>query len=53
MKNMKDLISPEQVLPLILIIINILAAIVCFAQNEPRKGICWMVIAIFNWKVTF
>ena len=53
MKNMKDLISPEQILPLMLIIINILAAIVCFAHNEPKKGVYWIAAAILNWTVTF
>ena len=53
MKNMKDLISPEQILPLILIIIDLLAAIVCFAQNESKKGVYWIAAAILNWTVTF
>jgi len=53
MKKMKDLIAPEQVLPLILIIINVLAAIVCFVQHEPKKGLYWLAAAVLNWTVTF
>lgn len=48
-----DLIAPEQVLPLILIIINLLAAIVCFMQREPKKGIYWIAAAVLNYTVTF
>lgn len=50
---MKELIAPEQVLPLLLIIIDLLAAIVCFIQNEPKKGVYWIAAAILNWTVTF
>lgn len=50
---MKELIAPEQVLPLMLIIIDLLAAIVCFIQNEPKKGVYWIAAAILNWTVTF
>lgn len=48
-----DLISPEQVLPLILIIINLLAAIVCFVHGEPKKGVYWIAAAVLNYTVTF
>lgn len=48
-----DLISPEQVLPLILIIINLLAAIVCFVHGEHKKGVYWIAAAVLNYTVTF
>lgn len=53
MRKMKELIAPEQVLLLMLIIIDLLAAIVCFIQNEPKKGVYWIAAAILNWTVTF
>lgn len=53
MRKLKDIIAPEQVLPLILIIIDLLAAIVCFVQDEPKKGVYWIAAAVLNWTVTF
>lgn len=46
-------IKPEQVLPLILIIINILAAAVCFYHKDIKKGIYWLAAAVLNITVTF
>ncbi|MGN0655583.1 MAG: hypothetical protein ACI4KR_02210 [Ruminiclostridium sp.] len=50
---MKELIKPEQILPLILILIDIAAAIVCFVQHENKKAVYWIAAAILNWTVTF
>lgn len=53
MKKMSNLIKPEQILPLILITTNLLAAIVCFIQDEPKKGIYWIAAAVLNWTAAF
>jgi hypothetical protein len=46
-------IKPEQILPLLLIIIDVLAAIVCFIQKDARRGIYWLAAAVLNVTVTF
>lgn len=46
-------IKPEQILPLLLIIIDLLAAIVCFIQKDARRGIYWLAAAVLNVTVTF
>lgn len=46
-------IKPEQILPLLLIIIDVLAAIVCFAQKDVRRGVYWLAAAVLNVTVTF
>lgn len=46
-------IKPQQVLPLLLIIINILAAIVCFAHKDYKKAVYWIAAAVLNYTVTF
>lgn len=46
-------IKPEQILPLILIIINIAAAVVCLWQEQPKKAIYWIAAAVLNYTVTF
>lgn len=46
-------IKSEQILPLLLIIINVLAAIVCFVQKDIRRGVYWLAAAILNAAVTF
>jgi hypothetical protein len=46
-------IKPEQILPLLLIIIDVLAAIVCFAQKDARRGVYWLAAAVLNVTVTF
>ena len=46
-------IKPEQILPLLLIIIDVLAAIVCFVQKDARRGIYWLAAAVLNVTVTF
>lgn len=50
---MKIPIKPEQILPLILILIDIAAAIVCFVQHDNKRGIYWIAAAVLNWAVTF
>ena len=46
-------IKPEQILPLVLIVIDVLAAIVCFAEKGARRGIYWIAAAVLNVTVTF
>lgn len=46
-------IKPEQILPFLLIIIDVLAAIVCFIQKDARRGIYWLAAAVLNVTVTF
>lgn len=48
-----DKIKPEQVLPLALIIIDVLAAVVCVAQKEYKKAVYWLAAAVLNYTVTF
>lgn len=46
-------IKPEQVMPLILIAIDVIAAIVYLWQGQPKKSIYWIAAAVLNWAVTF
>ena len=46
-------IKPEQILPLILILIDVVAAVVCFIQQDGKRGIYWLAAAVLNWAVTF
>ena len=49
----KIAIQPQQILPLLLILIDIGAAIVCFKEKDLRKGVYWIAAAILNITVTF
>ena len=49
----KIAIQPQQILPLLLILINIGAAIVCFKEKDVRKGVYWIAAAVLNITVTF
>lgn len=46
-------IKPEQILPIVLIVIDIAAAIVCFTQKEHKKALYWFAAAVLNITVTF
>lgn len=48
-----DKIKPQQALPLLLIIINIGAAIVYAAQKDYKKAVYWIAAAVLNYTVTF
>lgn len=48
-----DKIKPEQILPLVLIVINVLAAVVCIVQKEYKKAVYWIAAAVLNYTVTF
>ena len=43
----------EQIFPLVLIILNVLAGIVCLAKGDIRMFIYWMAAAVLNIVVTF
>ena len=46
-------IKPEQILPIVLIVIDIAAAIVCCVQKEHKKALYWFAAAVLNITVTF
>lgn len=46
-------LKPQQILPCVLILINLCASIVCFAQKDCKKGIYWIAAAVLNITVTF
>ena len=46
-------LKPEQILPLVLIIINVSAAVVCLVQGQPKKAVYWVSAAVLNYTVTF
>lgn len=46
-------IKTEQIFPLILIAIDILAAIVYFAHKDIKKGVYWIAAAVLSVTVTF
>ena len=46
-------IKPQQVLPLIMIIIDIAAAIVCAIHKDYKKAVYWIAAAVLNVTVTF
>lgn len=46
-------IKPQQVLPLILIFINIAAAVVCAIHKDYKKSVYWIAAAVLNVTVTF
>lgn len=46
-------LKPEQILPLVLIVIDVLAAVVCITQKEYKKAVYWLTAAVLNVTVTF
>ena len=46
-------IKPTQYLPLILIIINLAAAVVCLIHKNYKKAVYWVAAAVLNITVTF
>ncbi len=41
------------IFPLALILLDVGAAIVCFANGDAKKGIYWLAAAVLNVCVTF
>lgn len=46
-------IKPTQILPCVLILINLAAAIVCAYHKEYKKAVYWLAAAVLNAMVTF
>lgn len=46
-------IKPEQILPLVLILIDLGAALVYAFQKDFKKAIYWIAAAVLNVTVTF
>lgn len=46
-------IKPTQILPLLLIIINLGAAAVCAYHKDYKKAVYWVAAAVLNITVTF
>lgn len=46
-------IKPTQILPLVLIAINLCAALVCLIHKDYKKAIYWVAAAVLNVTVTF
>lgn len=46
-------LRPTQYLPLLLTVIDILAAIVCLIHKEYKKAVYWTAAAVLNITVTF
>lgn len=46
-------IKPQQILPLVLIVINVAAAIVCVKHKDYKKAVYWIAAAVLNVTVTF
>ncbi|NMA65330.1 MAG: hypothetical protein GX957_03700 [Clostridiaceae bacterium] len=53
MKELVSKITPTKIFPLILILINVCAALMCFKQKDFKKGIYWLMAAGLNVCVTF
>lgn len=43
----------EYIFPMLLIALNVGAAVMCFAQGDIKKSIYWIAAAILNVCVTF
>lgn len=52
-KKIFELIRPEQVFPLILILLDIAAAVVAPIHKDFRKAVYWGAAAVLNIAVTF
>lgn len=46
-------IKPTQILPCILILINLCASVVCVYHKEYKKAVYWFAAAVLNITVTF
>ena len=46
-------IRPEQIFPLILILLSLAAGIVYLVRGDMRRGIYWLAGATLNFVVTF
>lgn len=52
-KKILEAIRPEQIFPLILILLDIAAGVVCLIHKDYRKAVYWGAAAVLNIAVTF
>lgn len=52
-KKILEVIRPEQIFPLILILLDIAAGVVCLIHKDYRKAVYWGAAAVLNIAVTF
>ena len=52
-KKKFEVIRPEQVFPLVLILIGLAAAVVYLRQKDYKKTVYWVAAAVLNITVTF
>lgn len=52
-KKIFEIIRPEQVFPLILIVLDLAAGVVCLIHRDYRKAVYWGAAAVLNAAVTF
>lgn len=45
--------KPEYIFPLILIALDVLAAVLYFIQKDYKKAVYWIAAAVLNVTVTF
>lgn len=43
----------EHIFPLVLIALDVAAAVVCLVQKDHRKAVYWIAAAVLNAAVTF
>lgn len=43
----------EQILPAVLIAIDLGAGVVYACQNDPKRAVYWAAAAVLTWTVTF
>lgn len=43
----------QYIFPLVLIILDVCAGVVCFYTGDWKKAIYWIAAAVLNWAVTF
>lgn len=46
-------LKPEHIFPLLLIALDVLAAVVYFVQKDYKKAVYWIAAAVLNVTVTF
>ena len=49
----KQKVKIEHIFPLLLIVIDVIAAIIYFFKSEAKMGIYWIAAAVLNVCVTF
>ena len=52
-KKILELIRPEQVFPLALILLDLAAAVIYLRHKDYKKAVYWVAAAVLNITVTF